>query len=872
MSRGLLLQPYSILLIAAALIALLLATRAWVGTRKALARSFALFSTAIFVWCLFKLLEGELVGLDARFEAHRLEYLGICLIPGSLFLFARAFAARPARGVAIALILLPGFLLIAVVATNGLHHAFWPAERLGPGGRNPPVGWAFWIFLVYAYSCLAAAMATLARTAAIARGLYGRLLKLVLALSLPPIVANLFYVFVMRGSTGLDPTPVVFSICGLGVNLILDQFDVFDTVPYAKGVVLESIDTPLLVADAEGYIVGANDEARRFFSSREALEGVPISKVAPVLGGAMADREARPFSHDGVDYLVTCYVVRKGPKSWRGRLFLFRDIAALAKANRDLAEARERAEAANASKSAYVATVSHELRNPLNAIIGLSDLDLRDSLPDNVRADLETIRSSSRQLLGIVNDLLDISKMEAGKLELESVDFDMREQAMSVIRAFRPAVAMKGVVLDVQIEDDAPRVVKGDPLRFGQVLMNLLGNAVKFTSKGSIVVRIAGASPRLDDGDPRSERALVEVRDTGIGIPESGMAGLFKEFAQADKSMSRRYGGTGLGLSICKRLVGLMGGEIEVESREGSGSVFSFTARFEPGEIEGIVSRAVEGEGEPPARVLRVLVADDDPVNATIARRYVERLGHETTIAGTGTEALTLLREGRFDLALIDLHFPDVDGIEVVRSFSSEGAGAGARSVFLVAMTANAGPEAVALCRAAGMDDFLSKPLNPDELRHLLTRVCESEPVAKDAPRDAETDPVVAARSREAALIDEAALLEQLDGDAEFMRELLGIFVEEAPTRAAAIDAAKEAEDLAALRSIVHKLRGSALTLHAGPLSAAAGAIESAIPDPLPSSGFDGFEFRVDAIMALLGRTADTARTILERGGDKVIG
>lgn len=875
MTFGLSLNPYSLVLIAAVMVSLLLAARASMGTRAVLARSFALFLAAILVWCVFAIFEIEAPSPEGRMAALKLEFVGVCLIPGTLALFARELAQRPRRGPWGFLVALPGLAFIAVVATNDLHRAFWTGYSTEPGSGGAVAGWAYWAFAAYACAAMAAALAEIVLAARRARGLYSRWLKLVLALIALPVATGAAFMFLGASGRGPDPTPAVFAFSGLGVSYALSKFDVFDAVPYAKNVVLESIDTPILVADASGIIMGANDEARRFFPGRASLEGSAISEIAPVLGGAMADREARSYSRGGADYLVTCYFTRKGPREWRGRLFLFRNVTALAKANRDLSEAnralseaRARAEAANASKSAFVATVSHELRNPLGAIIGLTDLCLGGSLPDGARADLETIRSMGDQLLGVVNDLLDISKMEAGKLELESVDFDLAAQAMSVIRAFRPAAALRGVALDVQIEDGSPRIVRGDPLRFGQVLMNLLGNAVKFTPRGSIVVRIAG-SAAPPDGDPRTESALVEVEDTGIGISASGIENLFKEFSQADRGVSRRYGGTGLGLSICKRLVGLMGGEIRVESREGAGSAFSFTARFEPGDAASLVSKPGESEGENPARVLRVLVADDDSVNSAVARRYIERLGHEVTVAATGAEALERLRGGAFDLALIDLHLADADGLEIARSARSARAEAGDIPVFLAAMTAGAGPEAAARCRSAGMDGFLTKPIDPDGLRLLVARVCEEAPLsassasacddAEEGGRAAEPSGAVAS-----SLIDIDALLGDVDGDGDFARQLLRILVEEAPERGRAIGAAADAGDLRALRSIAHKIRGSALTLRSLPLAKAAESVEAAALAG-DGRGFGGLGPLAASLGALLEGTAAEARGLLDR-------
>jgi signal transduction histidine kinase/CheY-like chemotaxis protein/HPt (histidine-containing phosphotransfer) domain-containing protein len=864
-SFGLPPATYVAIMAVAAMASLMLGARAWSGARKALSHSFALFESAVFVWCLFSVLEWAIPDSRGRFDALRLQYYGISIMPGAALMFALALASRRVKVLSIILFLAPALLFSLVIATNGAHLAFWTEELVGPDWIEPPYGWAYWLFVAYGYSMVAASIAIIAAAAFKARGVYARWLWLILGFFLLPFAANILYIAALSGRSGYDLTPVAFALSGFLMAYILKRFDVFDPLPYAKSVILESIDTPMLVVDAEDYLVGANDEARKVFAPYGAIEGMPFSALVPSYGGSMGDRETLRWSLAGVDYLITCYAIQRYRADWQGRLILFRDITELTRANRELEEARARAESANASKSGFVALVSHELRNPLNAIIGIADLNLGRDAPRVIREDFEAIRSSGKLLLGIVNDLLDISRMEAGKLELDSEDFDLVERAMSVARAYWPTAAGKGLALGTTVEDGVPRFVRGDPQRFEQVLMNLVGNAIKFTEKGEVAIRIAPGPPDPADGDPRTVRILVQVRDTGIGISPAGRERLFKDFSQADRSIATRFGGTGLGLSVSKRIVGLMGGDILVDSVEGSGSVFTFSARFEPSDPERMKASPGGRGTRGGARALRILVVDDDPMSAQVARRNAEGLGHDVSCASTGAEGLGLVRAGGFDLALIDIGLPDMNGLDVIRGIRADEARGAGKPLALAVMTASSEPDLFSRCESAGVDDLLPKPLDPERLGRLLSRVSgfAAPSRAFATPTGSAAPPARTKAASAFALIDEAALLAHLGGDRAFLRKILDLFVHEAPARIEAIDAAIASGDIEALRGAVHGLHGSALTLRAGPLGVATGLMEAGIVDAMKTTGFRGFEVHAESLKALLERTVDAARGIL---------
>ena len=397
-----------------------------------------------------------------------------------------------------------------------------------------------------------------------------------------------------------------------------------------------------------------------------------------------------------------------------------RDEAAI-----DLVTAREIAEAASRTKGEFLANVTHEVRTPLHGIIGMTELVLDTPVTPIQREHLHTVRRSAEHLLTVINDVLDFSKIEAGKLNVEKIDFSLRTLVNDAMQPFLMR-ADRRCELSADVTPDVPDVRVGDPHRLRQVLTNLIGNAVKFTDNGAVVVRV---EPALTDRD--GVVALhFSVIDTGIGIPADKLDAVFEAFTQADGSTTRRYGGTGLGLTICRQLVDLMQGRIWVESVPMQGCAFHVELPLPASRGTGAAAE-VAPDGIAPTvlaaprvgRRLRVLVADDNPVNRTITRHLLERRGHVATFATNGLEALDLLQTARFDLVLMDLQMPAVDGLEATASIRDCERTTGVPRVAIVALTAHAMPQDRQRCLDAGMDGFLSKPLRAGELFAEIDRV-----------------------------------------------------------------------------------------------------------------------------------------------------
>ena len=383
--------------------------------------------------------------------------------------------------------------------------------------------------------------------------------------------------------------------------------------------------------------------------------------------------------------------------------------------------ARAEAEAATAAKATFVANMSHEIRTPLNSIIGFSDLLLDDiSLSKIQRRYLEQVKNAGGALLTVVNDILDFSKMDVGEVKLTIEPFSLETVVSSAVSIIRGIAEAKGLDLRVVVDPELALHNHGDPARLRQILLNLLSNAVKFTLTGSVTLEVAKVS-----SSTAAERLRFSITDTGPGIPVDGQRYLFQQFAQADASISREHGGTGLGLSICKSLVELMGGEIDYTNNEGPGSTFWFEVELPTATREDIQNRACT----PPRRDsgANILLAEDLPMNQELACAILARAGHLVAVANDGIEAVEFVRANAFDLVLMDIQMPRMDGVTATRCIRA--LGGPAKTIPIIAMTANALPEQVRAFRAAGMDDHVAKPFKQQELHDAIRRALNREKV-----------------------------------------------------------------------------------------------------------------------------------------------
>jgi CheY-like chemotaxis protein len=511
----------------------------------------------------------------------------------------------------------------------------------------------------------------------------------------------------------------------------------------------------------------------------------------------------------------------------------------------ELRRARDAAEAASRAKDAFLATMSHELRTPMTTVIGSTQLLLETELDEEQRHAVESVHRAGKVLLGVINDVLDYSKIGSGKLELTSADFDLHAAVLDVIETLRSQADRKGLALQLEVARGVPRWVKGDSLRLGQVLTNLVANAIKFTSVGSVRVYVDADELRA------GFRLRFTMLDTGIGLA-GDVDRLFEPFAQGDESTTRRYGGTGLGLAIAKQLVQLMGGAIAASDRDGQGSSFRFDVRVGVGS-----ERSARLSKQPPrfwrsfspvpgARRKRLLLAEDNDTNRSLVLRSLEPLGAAIDSVRTGRAALEAALATEYDVILMDCQMPELDGFEAAAAIR-QGERPG-RRVPIVALTANALYGDRERCLAAGMDDYLPKPFSVAELRHKvrLWMLPEPVPLTVAAPSPALVISEAAPEGSSAAI--DARRLHELatHGGRSLVEELAAIFVADARRRLSDLLAAIRAGDAPDLRRAAHALKGASGNVgatrlcelaasleHADPLSASAAASASALESEL---------------------------------------
>jgi len=629
----------------------------------------------------------------------------------------------------------------------------------------------------------------------------------------------------------LDDPAALSRRCLVALTDITERRQAEEHSLYLASIVEFSRDA-IIGVDLTGHIMSWNVGAERIygFTAPEML-GRHIRDLAPpgrteetaklteamLQGRRISHFETKRLRKDGVPVDVSLNIspIRAASGSIVGLSTIARDVTSRKRLRRQLVAAKREAVAASQAKSEFLANMSHEIRNPINAILGLTRLVLSDaSLPEKQAQRLSMVLESSESLLRIVGDVLDYSKIEAGKLELDNRPFDIRRLVASVVDEQCLAAEHKGLSLRQTVTLDVPGRLTGDAQRLRQILVNLVGNALKFTDRGRVLVMVE-TDPAGEEVPPGAIRLLFSVCDTGIGIAPEQLERIFGSFVQADSGLTKKYAGSGLGLAICRRLTRLMGGDVWAESEPGRGSTFRFTAVFDPAENRDPAEQGGPAATESALPPLSILLAEDNRINQLFTEDLLTSRGHSVALAGNGAEALDLLARQPFDLVLMDVQMPVMDGLAATKAIREHAAGLFDPDIPVLGLSAYAIKGDRERFMAAGMDDYLTKPIRFEDFFRVIRRLLDTR--CSCGTRGATFDPK---RCRTELGVSETTF-----------RRMASLFVADTPERLGCLKASLLAGDRKTARETAHVLAGSAGAVRARVALGLAGRLETALAD-----------------------------------------
>lgn len=668
--------------------------------------------------------------LEAALVAVKIQYLGSLTIPVSYcyFIFSYCYEKTPKR--ILAIIKAVDVLIISLVFTCDLHNFYyrnieWVENKNRYGGYlNLDYGPGYWIFMLcgtalpYVMTLYALIRVCIEKPEYAA----DRRCKLILGLSFLPVVALCSYA--MKWIQVYDPTPVVLGLVLSSVVILIWSRRVYDFSSLAFGILLNSMSDGVIALDEQRQITNFNTAAAGIFADLNSNSiGKPIESLVGFPKNGLKEGAKKEFCIKNCFYQGHVEPILDQFEKNKGYVVLIYDVTETRNYIEEIKQVREQAERANIAKSAFLANMSHEIRTPMNAIVGLSDIIMEESRGRKVYEYACDIKSASRNLLALINDILDLSKVEAGKMELIMTEYHMGSLIDEILNMMDIMASQRGLELKREFDMTIPCRYLGDEGRVKQILINVLNNALKFTKKGYVKLSINGSRGETKDMELLSFR----IEDTGCGIRKEDLKEIFDNFKQVDSKRNRTVEGTGLGLSITKRLVEMMQGTIEVESEYGKGTVFTVEIPqkivdsrplFEITEVEAKKEEKLE-----PFIVedCRVLVVDDNAVNRKIAKIFLQSYGMEVVEADSGPAAIALVRQTRYDIIFMDHMMPEMDGIEAVRIIRSECGENGSLPV-IIALSANAMEGVKETFLANGFQDFVAKPLDRKPLHEVLLR------------------------------------------------------------------------------------------------------------------------------------------------------
>ncbi|MBR6326245.1 MAG: response regulator [Lachnospiraceae bacterium] len=806
---------------------------------------------ALFLYCVAALVNdiGYTGVMRAATEREALicqqfSYLGRVWIPYALLLFVMYYCKRlnrKNRGI-LALMAIPHLLVYVLILTVRHHSLYYTDIGFTQEGLFPhllygygPVHHLFNLLILgYAFFGLYHLFRKYRadRTSDVGRG--------TIFVGAAILADLLFFILEILGvGEAFDMMVLGYASSSVFLYIALTRYDLLDTRTLAQDFVLDHLTEAIIAVDQNGITGFFNEPAEKLFPE---LVSDPAKALVEIRNYAL---EGEVFERGDRKYLPECHVLRQNDKEV-GTAYVFSDDTDHLQYMEELEKQKALADSANRAKSAFLANMSHDIRTPLNAVLGMDEMILRESSEKTVLAYAADIRSAGRTLLSLINDILDFSKIEEGKLEILPVQYELSSMIFDLVNLIRERAAKKGLIFRLSVDEHIPHLLLGDEVRIRQCVMNLLTNAVKYTHEGSVDLTVGF--------EPDGEDAILlrfEVRDTGIGIKDEDRKDLFSPFIRIEEKRNRNIEGTGLGISIVRDLLGMMGSTLEVSSEYGKGSVFGFALRqtiCSPEPVGRIAERfPARGETEDyhagfTAPDARILVVDDTEVNLQVIRNLLKQTALQIDTASSGREALSMAATHTYDCILLDHMMPDMDGIETLQEMKKL---PGMEHTTFIALTANAISGARERYLNAGFNDYLSKPVDAARLEKLLERYLPKEkcrpyegeqPGAKDAPTGREQVPVTGDEEKIHESIRHLRSMDGLSvdqgitncGSGESLLSVLRVFHDTGEAKAKEIEQYYAQEDWANYTVKVHALKSSARIIGAQELSDLARTLEEA--------------------------------------------
>lgn len=623
-------------------------------------------------------------------------------------------------------------ITLAILLINSPPNIFIESRKIGHLSNTTlhtieyDFGIWFWVHTVYSYSLMFLGMIVLLQRLIRNFKVYRNQTIIMVSAILIPFVGAWKYMLGIGPYANLDTTTFFFTIGGALLFIGMFRYKLLDLVPIALEAVVETMSDLVIVLDTQSRIIDMNNAAKGIFRMEQSdLIGQSVASILnynyPLITDSADLLEGSNevvLNLSGIErhYTLRHYPLLNKNNIIIGSFILLNDITSLKETMENLKLAKLAAEDASRAKSEFLAIMSHEIRTPLNGIVGMSELLETANLNTLEIENLKALQYSANSLLYIINEILDFSKIEAGKMQIDNSTFDLREMVSNVVKTFNQNDHAKVINIACDIADQVPDLLWGDYTKLRQILTNLLSNAFKFTEKGEIRIKV----DCLQTSD-KSVRLSFTISDTGIGIPQNKIKNLFQSFQQLDSSTTRRYGGTGLGLSIVKSLLGLMQGTICVESILEKGSSFIFEIPFDIAVEDALAKDCAAAAFTVADRPLHILIAEDSKVNQVLITQLMQRRNWKSDIAENGLEVLEKLKDKDYDLILMDIQMPEMDGYEATKAIRRAEIGT-KNHIPIIALTANATQEDRDNSLKCGMDDFLSKPIKSDNLYNCISK------------------------------------------------------------------------------------------------------------------------------------------------------